>query len=79
MADFGLSKMTGVSSVTTVRRDSSPLPGGTVTHIAPERYRHRPCGEGDERSKMDLARKADVYSYGVVLWEIREKESPYKG
>ena len=79
MADFGLSKMSGVSSVTTVRRDSSKMPGGTVTHIAPERYSDRPYGDGDDRSKLDLARKADVYSYGVVLWEIREKQHPYKG
>ena len=76
MADFGLSR---VSSGASVRRYGLSLPGGTVTHIAPERYRDPPYGEGDERSELDLARKSDVYSYGVVLWEIREKERPYKG
>ena len=79
MADFGLSKMAGISSVTTLRPDSSHMLGGTVTHIAPERYRDRPYGDGDDRSKLDLARKADVYSYGVLLWEIRESRLPYQG
>ena len=77
MADFGLAKMSGISSITTERDGSRPA--GTVTHIAPERYSKHPCGEGDEISKKDSARKSDVYSYGVLLWEIREKQHPYQG
>ena len=70
--------MAGVSSITT-KRTSTSSPGGTVTHIAPERYSKRPYGDGDRRSKLNLAKKADVYSYGVVLFEIRVKQNPYKG
>ena len=71
--------MSGVSSITTVRRDDSS-PRGTVSHIAPERYSEHPYGEDDDGGRMmDLAKKSDVYSYGIVLWEIREKERPYKG
>ncbi|XP_065846027.1 uncharacterized protein [Oscarella lobularis] len=77
VANFGLSETAEAISMTTMDRES--FPAGTVTHIAPERYRYRPYGDGDSPSKMDLARKADVYSYGVVLWEIREKRRPFEG
>ena len=71
--------MSGVSSVTTVRQDGPDL-SGTVSHIAPERYSEHPYGEDDDGGRMmDLAKKSDVYSYGVVLWEIREKKRPYEG
>ena len=71
--------MSGISSITVVRQKDS-VPSGTVTHIAPERYFDRPYGDGDDEvvTKI-LARKADVYSYGVLLWEIREREHPYHG
>ena len=68
--------MSDVSSVTTERQDGS-FPSGTVTHISPERYDDHPYGDGDD--KMALAKKSDVYSYGVLLWEIRERKHPYQG
>ena len=56
------------------------MPCGTVTHIAPERYSEHPYGDGDEEDVViDLAKKSDVYSYGVLLWEIRERCHPYQG
>ncbi|KAL8576599.1 hypothetical protein ACOMHN_025074 [Nucella lapillus] len=40
---------------------------GTVSWMAPEVIRNEPCNE-----------KVDIWSYGVVLWEIITKEIPYK-
>ena len=70
--------MAAVSAVTSYQSAGS-MPRGTVAYIAPERYRIDPHEGGARRVKIDEARKADVYSYGVLLWEIREKKRPYKG
>ncbi|XP_077300030.1 mitogen-activated protein kinase kinase kinase 13-like [Arctopsyche grandis] len=40
---------------------------GTVAWMAPEVIRNEPCSE-----------KVDVWSYGVVLWELLTREIPYK-
>ncbi|EEB19666.1 serine/threonine-protein kinase, putative [Pediculus humanus corporis] len=40
---------------------------GTVAWMAPEVILHEPCSE-----------KVDVWSYGVVLWELLTGEAPYK-
>ncbi|EYB86994.1 hypothetical protein Y032_0270g871 [Ancylostoma ceylanicum] len=40
---------------------------GTVSWMAPEVIKKQPCCE-----------KVDVYSYGVVLWELLTREQPYK-
>ncbi|XP_049885278.1 mitogen-activated protein kinase kinase kinase 12 [Pectinophora gossypiella] len=40
---------------------------GTVAWMAPEVIRHEPCSE-----------RVDVWSYGVVLWELLTQEIPYK-
>eukprot|EP00118_Oscarella_pearsei_P008460 m.43660 g.43660 ORF g.43660 m.43660 type:complete len:655 (+) comp33462_c0_seq5:190-2154(+) len=78
ICDFGLSKMSGVSSLSKSRK-SDAIPSGTVAYIAPERYQIVPyeCEESEERK--EVAKKSDVFSYGVLLWEIREKEHPFKG
>ncbi|XP_050683413.1 mitogen-activated protein kinase kinase kinase 12-like isoform X1 [Leptidea sinapis] len=41
---------------------------GTVAWMAPEIIRHEPC-----------SLKVDVWSFGVMLWEILTAEKPYKG
>lgn len=41
---------------------------GTVSYMAPEIIRNELCSE-----------KIDVWSYGVVLWELLTCEVPYKG
>ena len=61
MCDFGVSRMPGILSVTD-QGDSAFCPEGTATHMTPERYSPHPYGTGDNHSKMDLARRADVYS-----------------
>ena len=63
--------MSNVSAVTSYQSDGS-FPSGTVAYIAPDEG-------GARRVKIDEARKVDVYSYGVLLWEIRKKTRPYKG
>jgi mitogen-activated protein kinase kinase kinase 13 len=40
---------------------------GTVAWMAPEVIRNEPCSE-----------KVDIWSYGVVLWELLTNEIPYK-
>ncbi|XKL60178.1 hypothetical protein PGB90_001194 [Kerria lacca] len=40
---------------------------GTVAWMAPEIIRNEPCSE-----------KVDIWSYGVVLWELLTCEAPYK-
>ena len=70
--------MAGVSNLTSHRSDES-TPSGTVAYIAPERYRSVPYESENERARIEEARKTDVYSYGVLLWEIREKSRPYEG
>lgn len=40
---------------------------GTVAWMAPEVIRNEPCSE-----------KVDVWSFGVVLWELLTREIPYK-
>ena len=60
--------MSNVSAVTSYQCDGS-FPSGTVAYIAPERYRVDPHEGGARRVKIDEARKVDVYSYGVLLWE----------
>ena len=39
---------------------------GTVAWMSPEMLRHEPCSE-----------KVDMWSYGVLLWEMLTQEKPY--
>eukprot|EP00118_Oscarella_pearsei_P008199 m.41434 g.41434 ORF g.41434 m.41434 type:complete len:310 (+) comp33161_c0_seq6:1161-2090(+) len=75
ICDFGLAKMT-VASSSEKKRSGKTIPSGTIAYIAPERYEAEPCGPGKGE---EIAKKADVFSYGVVLWEIRERERPFRG
>jgi serine/threonine protein kinase len=67
ISDFGLSKMRGISS-RTARSDVKDRPSGTPAYTAPERF----------TTHLDLARhaqaamKVDVYSFGIMLWELKE-------
>ncbi|KAK2831226.1 hypothetical protein Q7C36_016312 [Tachysurus vachellii] len=67
LADFGCSL-----KVELVRDPDSPVRrmeiGGTYTHRAPELLR----GE-------DVTPGADVYSFGVTLWQLLTREPPYEG
>ena len=61
--DFGLAKLKGVSKLT---KETSTV--GTIHYMSPEQIRG---GEVDQRS--------DIFSLGVVLYEILAGDVPFKG
>ncbi|XP_078664037.1 uncharacterized protein LOC144907104 [Branchiostoma floridae x Branchiostoma belcheri] len=65
VSDFGMSKWKAKSCVQT---KTSPV-GGTVTHMPPE------CLKDINYVPTD---KFDVYSFGVLLWEIITRRQPYE-
>ena len=70
--------MTDVSAVTQYREEGQ-TPGGTAMYIAPERYQSVTYGTEDGEEKREIAKRSDVFSYGILLWEIKERDRPYKG
>eukprot|EP00118_Oscarella_pearsei_P020057 m.216233 g.216233 ORF g.216233 m.216233 type:complete len:126 (+) comp39854_c0_seq17:2212-2589(+) len=50
---------------------------GLLLYITPERY--EAYGPGSKEEKREVAKKSDDFSYGVLLWEVRERECPFKG
>lgn len=64
LADFGLSEWK-----TVVRSLSGGFPSGTVTHIPPEKWK-------DINFSMDT--RCDVYSFGILIWEVIMEETPFK-
>eukprot|EP00210_Caulerpa_lentillifera_P007287 g6966.t1 len=63
VADFGLSRELGMHASHIKTRTT-----GTVTHMPPELFKEE---------KMTAA--SDVYSFGIVMWELVSKESPLEG
>jgi serine/threonine protein kinase len=61
--DFGLAKLKGVSKLT---KDSSTL--GTVHYMSPEQIQGK-----------DVDQRSDIWSVGVVLYELHTGEPPFKG
>lgn len=67
VADFGLSRnFNGLGTVTGSVAGVMTSETGTYRWMAPEMIRHEPYNE-----------KVDVYSYGVVLWELFSCEVPF--
>lgn len=64
ISDFGLSRWKRYSYEMT-RRDR---PGGTVTHIPPENWRD---------INTSPTEKYDVYSFGILLWELLSEQHPF--
>uniref|UniRef100_UPI0037E9C708 proto-oncogene serine/threonine-protein kinase mos n=1 Tax=Semicossyphus pulcher TaxID=241346 RepID=UPI0037E9C708 len=68
IADFGSSlKLDSGCEVSTCSPHLSHI-GGTYTHRAPELLR----GEG-------VSPKADIFSFGITLWQLITREQPYTG
>jgi len=56
---------------TSLRTQSDdPKLRGTVTHIPPERLRDY---------SIRLHETADVYAFGILMWEILTEKHPYEG
>lgn len=69
VADFGLSRnFIGIGTVTGSVAGVMTSETGTYRWMAPEMIRHEPYNE-----------KVDVYSYGIVLWELFSCEIPFSG
>ena len=68
LADFGLSKSKKLVASFT-RRSSQHA--GTVTHMAPEVL----LNGSDEL----FCEESDVYSYGIVMWEVLSRAVPFEG
>ena len=68
IADFGLSQIKTSSSSQSQKTGSIASAAGTIPWIAPELF------EGHAHSKA-----ADVYSLGMVLWEIVARQTPFSG
>ncbi|MFD6388666.1 serine/threonine-protein kinase [Nocardia sp. NPDC060259] len=49
--------------------------GGTLSYMAPEQL--EVCHPGYDRSVDDLDTRADIYSLGVVLWELLTGDKPF--
>eukprot|EP00930_Biecheleria_cincta_P070785 TRINITY_DN58394_c0_g1_i1.p1 TRINITY_DN58394_c0_g1~~TRINITY_DN58394_c0_g1_i1.p1 ORF type:complete len:597 (+),score=75.55 TRINITY_DN58394_c0_g1_i1:87-1793(+) len=67
VCDFGLARI--------LEEDSEQLLTtqlGTVTHMPPELFLL-------EREAMSLSPKTDVYSYGILLWQLLMGKPPYQG
>jgi len=64
ICDFGLAKwkQQAATQTTTGRR------GGTVAYMAPEVFRD---------PNMPRTVKCDVYSFGILLWEILAEKKPF--
>lgn len=64
MADFGLSK--GIDEVSVI---STKL-YGFIPYIDPKKFSSQP---------YSLNKKSDVYSVGILLWEISSGKPPFEG
>eukprot|EP00118_Oscarella_pearsei_P022983 m.269990 g.269990 ORF g.269990 m.269990 type:complete len:258 (+) comp40542_c0_seq15:41-814(+) len=76
VADFGLSKAREVSSRSTRRSSENDLPPGTLMYISPERYEG---GCKHDLDDLEVLKKSDVWSFGVLLWELRERKDSSRG
>lgn len=72
ISDFGLSKSVAQNLLTETTVSSSGQPAGTYNYMAPETF----SGLADDDD--ELAKKGDVYSFGMVMYEMLTLRTPWK-
>ncbi|XP_062519667.1 ankyrin repeat and protein kinase domain-containing protein 1-like isoform X2 [Corticium candelabrum] len=70
VSDFGLAVSRSISNVTTSSRHNHYHPAGTLAFIAPEKFK---VGEGSTNIFT-----GDVYSFSIILWQIKEMKQPFR-
>ncbi|MFD0361833.1 protein kinase [Nocardia sp. GCM10030253] len=70
LADFNISFSRNVA-------DTSPVAyfGGSLAYMSPEQL--EACHPGRERTAADLDTRSDIYSLGVVMWELLTGAKPF--
>ena len=71
LADFGLSKRIGASS-----NFQSQL-FGMVPYVDPKSFNRRRNNNDQTTQMYSLNEKSDIYSIGVLLWEISSGQPPF--
>ncbi|XP_062508433.1 dual specificity protein kinase shkC-like [Corticium candelabrum] len=70
--DFGLSTMRGISRRSAIiQSNSSSKRWGTVAFTAPEVFANK--------INKEQERKMDVYSFSIILWQMKERKPLYDG
>ncbi|XP_065825988.1 probable serine/threonine-protein kinase drkD [Oscarella lobularis] len=76
IADFGLAKARDISTQTSQKVDS-PIACGTFIYMSPER--HSASFLKDVKDCLEIAGQSDVFSFGMIMWAVRERTHPYEG
>lgn len=73
ISDFGLSRCVGQSLLTDTTVAGTGEPAGTSNYMAPEAF------AGIDREKEDIAKASDIFSFGMVMYEMLTLRTPWKG
>ena len=71
LADFGLSKRIDEAS------NSQSKLHGVIPYIDPKQFSRRKNSNDNSKQIYSLNEKSDVYSVGVLLWEISSGQPPF--
>ncbi|GBC05710.1 hypothetical protein RclHR1_06390010 [Rhizophagus clarus] len=69
LADFGCSYLKGSKRNTQVR--------GVIPYMDPNFFEHSLRSSETQRHSYPLTEKADIYSLGVLFWELTSRKSPF--
>jgi serine/threonine protein kinase len=69
LADFGLSKR--IEEITKSQSNSN----GIIPYVDPQRFRRR--NSSSPTQMYSFNKKSDIYSVGVLLWEISSGRPPF--
>ncbi|EXX58121.1 kinase-like domain-containing protein [Rhizophagus irregularis DAOM 181602=DAOM 197198] len=69
IADFGCSYLKGSNRNTQVQ--------GVIPYMDPNFFEQRLCSSETQRHPYPLAEKADIYSLGVLFWELTSRKMPF--